>query len=205
MKNGTNPDHRDAKTVFFAGQRAAIIGLAALIFLVLGLRFFMPALHRTGSEPPPRVIAIRGAVAHPGIYLFHTPSVTVAAAIENAGGLQQANPNAIPRAVAAIELHTGQRVQVVVQNQGTVAIHLAPMAAGARLALGQKLDLNRATEQELLLVPKMQQDFAAAIVQQRGHKPWTNLRELQTIPGVGPKTIRSWANYLEVRPHDAAR
>ncbi len=198
MSSETNPERQDSTAEFFGGQRAAIIGLAALIFLALLLRYTGQTPQGSDPGPLPIVVDIRGAVEDPGVYLFHMPSVTVAEAIKTAGGLRQGTADTIPQRFAHAKLHTGQRVQVVVRGQDNVQVHLQSMPAGARLALGQKLDLNRATAQQLLLIPKMKPDFATAIVERRRQRPWTGLDELREIPGVGPKTIRKWADYLEV-------
>jgi len=205
MKSETNPEPRDSKSVFFAGQRAAIIGLAAFVFLVLLLHYCRQTPPPTDAASLPIIIEVRGEVRAPGVYLFHMPSVTVAQAIEAAGGMWAAGINALPAKTAESRLHTGQQVQVTDHIQTVPEVRVLPMSAKARLALGHKLDINRATQQDLLLVPGMRPEFAAAIVQHRQKQDWTALRQLQTIPGIGPKTIRKWADYLEVDPKAATR
>ena len=71
------------------------------------------------------------------------------------------------------------------------------MPAAARLTWGEKLDVNSSSEEELMLVPQMKAAFAAVIVKQRRQACWRNLMALETIPGVGPKTVEKWQPYLE--------
>jgi DNA uptake protein ComE-like DNA-binding protein len=73
------------------------------------------------------------------------------------------------------------------------------MEASVRLTLGEKLDLNQASAEELCLVPGMQPVMATAIVTRRSRQPWDDLQELVEISGVGPRTLEKWGNYLEVR------
>lgn len=70
------------------------------------------------------------------------------------------------------------------------------MPAAPRLTLGEKLDVNRASADELMLVPQMKVDAAAAIVNRRRQSCWRSLAELEKIPGVGPKTVERWQLYL---------
>jgi DNA uptake protein ComE-like DNA-binding protein len=84
-----------------------------------------------------------------------------------------------------------------------VEIRVGTMPAAARLTLGEKLNVNTATEEELLLVPQMKVGFAAAIFDRRNRHEWQRLDELEEISGIGPKTVEKWRNYLEVNKNSA--
>ena len=77
------------------------------------------------------------------------------------------------------------------------------MPAAARLALGEKLNVNEATEDELMLVPQMKVGFASAIINRRSRQKWQRLEELEEISGVGPKTVERWQSYLVANQNSA--
>src|SRR4051794_18139366 len=64
------------------------------------------------------------------------------------------------------------------------------LPAGAALTLGHKLDLNRATEQELALLPGVGPSLARAIVRRRGElgdfKSWD---DVDSVIGVGQSKL----------------
>jgi competence protein ComEA len=73
--------------------------------------------------------------------------------------------------------------------------------AGPALALGVKLDLNRASEEELRLVPGVGAKLARAIVEARsargGFKAWD---EVDEVPGVGPVKLARLKEATDLRP-----
>lgn len=172
--------------------------LAALVLCVLLIRSFRKTHLTSGFSARPVIFAVQGDVKHPGIYLSETDRMTVGRAIEAAGGLSRGSLNRFPQSLIARPVATGQRVQVQTSPQGSTAIRIEPMDAKARLIIGEKLDPNRATVDELCLVPRMNREFAEAIVARRQVKPWQDLAELEEIPGVGPKTVVKWHDYLEI-------
>jgi len=53
---------------------------------------------------------------------------------------------------------------------------------------GQRLDVNRATAEELTLIPGIGPKLAQRIVEERGRRGgFTNLTELRGVRGLGPK------------------
>ena len=76
----------------------------------------------------------------------------------------------------------------------------APLAAGARLTVGAPLDLNRATAEDLALLPGVGPALAKAIVEERtrrgGFKSWD---EVDAVPGVGPARIDTLKTAVEIR------
>jgi DNA uptake protein ComE-like DNA-binding protein len=178
-------------------QWLAATALAGLILLVVVL-----GLTRHGEPPPdpnglPTVIEVRGDVSHPGIFLLASP-VTIISALAAAGGCGAGSTHALIEAETGQPLHSGQLLRVACSETDGVKLELAEMEAAARLTLGQKLDVNRASGEELCLVPGMHPASAQAIVTRRATRPWRELRELEELPGIGPKTVEKWQDYLEV-------
>jgi len=178
-------------------QWAAIAILATLIFSILLVRFYHQDLPPSGIPPIPLVVGVVGDIKRPGIYLMEGPAVTVSQAIETAGGLRNRPSKGGLQDFALQEMHNGQLVRVASSGLGPMEIRMETMPAAARLTLGEKLDVNIASEEELMLVPQMRAGFAAAIVSFRSKQAWQDLEELEEIPGVGPKTVAKWRNYLE--------
>lgn len=71
--------------------------------------------------------------------------------------------------------------------------------AGAALTLGMKLDLNRATEQELSLVSGVGPSLAKAIVSARADAGFRSWDELDRVPGVGPVKLEALRAAAEIR------
>ena len=77
---------------------------------------------------------------------------------------------------------------------------LGEMAAARRLALGLRIDLNRASEGDLSLVPGIGDRMAAQIVQLRLEKgAFHDLADLVAVPGIKEKKLNSLKDYLMVR------
>lgn len=178
-------------------QWAAIALLATLIFSILLVRSYRKDLPPSGIPPMPLIFAAAGDVKKPGAFLVAGPEVTVAQAIEAAGGLRNHTAAGAREDFARHKVRHGQLLRVACFGPSSTEIHVGPMPAAARLTLGERLDVNVASEEELMLVPQMKSGFAATIVNRRLRQAWQSLDELEEIPGVGPKTVASWRNYLD--------
>ncbi len=75
-------------------------------------------------------------------------------------------------------------------------VRIEPMAGAARLVCGVGLDLNRATQEDLILLPGIGPKRAKQIVESREAKgPYSEPGDLVRIRGIGEKTverIRPW-------------
>jgi competence protein ComEA len=179
-------------------QWVAIMLLATLICSILLMRFYRKALPPSDIPPIPLMVAVEGDIERPGSYLMEGPEVRVDQVIEAAGGLQNGIFNEVLGDSALVKIRNGQLVRVACSGAGPVEIRVETMPAAARLTLGERLDLNTAMEEELMLVPQMKAGFAAAIINRRSRQEWQQLDELEEISGVGPKTVEKWRSYLEV-------
>jgi competence protein ComEA len=147
------------------------------------------------------VVEVRGDVRHPGIFMLDAP-VTVMRALTAAGGCLCSRDGGTQTPSGQQPVFTGQRLQVACLDQGSVQLEIVAMDAAARLTLGLKLDLNAASAADLALLPGMRLHWAGVMVERRSREPWRELSELQEIPGIGPRTVEKWADYLDV--HETA-
>lgn len=75
------------------------------------------------------------------------------------------------------------------------------LSAVKRLALGLPIDLNRVTQEELLLVPGIGEKTAARIVQMRESRgDFERLQDLTAVPGIKERKLRDLEKYLTVGP-----
>ena len=180
-------------------QWLAIFALATAIGLVVATRCYWLNQPLPNPRPVPLIVDIQGDVYRPGITLLKPPA-SVLEAILAAGGWHARCVTDSSQLLTSGTLRSGQRVRVICDAHGPMQIQVEPMEASVRLTLGEKLDLNQASAEELCLVPGMQPVMATAIVTRRSRQPWADLQELVEISGVGSRTLEKWENYLEVRP-----
>jgi competence protein ComEA len=183
-------------------MKRIILSLAALILSFILFRLHFKGLLRPDTYASPLIVEVQGPVKHPGVYYLEGSSVTVAHAVAAAGGITPGS-GALIVDISNVPVHMGERITLY---DGThpdgPRFRVEPMEAAARLTLGLKLDLNRATMEELCLVPQMKPVFATAIVEHRRKKAWSTLRELESIPGIGERTVEKWKEYLSVGRSD---
>ncbi len=64
-----------------------------------------------------------------------------------------------------------------------------------------KLDINRATQQELITIPQIGPVIAQRIVEFRsGQGPFQDLKQLRNVPGIGPAKYQTIIKYLKPLP-----
>ena len=175
--------------------------LGTVLFSVFAVRSFLRHAPAPPPAPAPTVVTIEGDVPRPGVYLLDPSTALVGNAVRIAGGIVRGTDR-IPLdalgAAARERIQSGQRIRVMADTPTGVEVSLETAAAAHRLFLGEKLDLNQATVQDLTLVPRMTWNMAEAIVSRRLRRPWGSLDELEEIPGVGPRTVEKWREYLAV-------
>jgi competence protein ComEA len=161
-----------------------------------------PGAAATTAPAPPTsaariVVHVAGAVTAPGVYELAGGS-RVGDAVAAAGG---AGPDAVLDAVnLAALVNDGQ--QVYVPRAGEAAGPAPPAAAppvnGTPDAVGP-LDLNAATEDELLALPGVGPVLAAAIVRHREETgPFTSVDGLLDVSGIGPARLESLRDLVRV-------
>lgn len=182
-------------------QWAAAVALAACILAVLLHRFFVQSRQVPSPPSAASIIDVQGDVRHPGTYVLPARPPTVGEAIRAAGGLVGAEAHDT-RDLLHQRVAPETLVRVRVGPTGEVCFQVEPMPAATRLTLGLKLDVNAASLEDLILVPRMRAEMARAIVERRNERPLHHLDELADLQGVGPKTVAKWNAYLEVRTPD---
>jgi len=70
----------------------------------------------------------------------------------------------------------------------------------ARLLFGDTLDLNRASEEDLTVLPGIGPARARAIVEARERAPFARVQELEGVHGIGPRTVAGLEGWVDVAP-----
>lgn len=178
-------------------QWAAVVAAAVAILLLSVLWARREEAGGKGNVLCPEIVEVRGEVRNPGAYLLEGSSATVAAALAAAGGIPAEQIRE-----ASLPVRTGQVIHAARNASGGYDVRLEPMPAAARLALGRKLDLNEASEEDLLLVPGMKPEFAGEIVRRRRQAAWARVEDLAVLSGVGPAGVKRWRDYLRAGEAD---
>lgn len=183
-------------------QWAAITLLAAFLFTVLLNRACEKNRPPESPSPPPVIVEVQGDVPRPGIHVLPGPASTVSDALAAAGWTRTAHPDQpVPAEVTDKPIETGQRIRFALRlDASSPEVVIENMDAATRFALGFKLDLNLASEEELHLIPNMKPEWAKIIVERRKQTQWKHIEDLNEIPGIGPKTIVKWRPHLEPLP-----
>jgi competence protein ComEA len=129
-------------------------------------------------------VYLSGAVRHPGLYTLAS-TLRVSDAIVAAGGLTEAaDPSCLPNLAA----HLKDAKQIAV-----------PFAGHCARGVAAKLDINSATQDQLLLVPGMDAALADAIITYREEfGGFLALTELESAMGLDASTYQQLARSLTV-------
>jgi len=135
-------------------------------------------------------VELAGHPDHDGIY-FLPGGATVGDLFSEAG------LDTIPECGKNALLHAGDRV---ICDAARCRMDTGGMSASTRLALGMPIDLNRATPEDLVLVPGIGRSTAAAIIEIRGKRGrFSRVDELRDIAGMGGRRYERIRGYLYVK------
>jgi len=127
-----------------------------------------------------------------GIYFF--PEGTALPKILEATGVEGRLREEGIAAAAGADVFT----VTVSANDG--GLEIGDLPAVRRLALGLKIDLNRATAEELALVPGLGERLSAQIVELRRERGrFEGLSDLAAVPGIKEKRLGELRKYLTVK------
>ena len=141
----------------------------------------------------PVVVKLAGDLSQGGIY--YLPEKTTLLTLLNIAGIQR--QDRFDKNVLARPLITGETVAV--ERNGRLA--LGQMNAAERIALDLPIDLNRATVDELMLIPGIGENTAVRIVQFRGTSgPFKEVADLEKIPGIKEKKLKQWERHFYLPP-----
>lgn len=172
--------------------RTAIVLLLGIVCCCVPWRSYRNAAPAASIRPAPVIVEVKGDVPVPGIYLLESGHAGVSDALRVSGRFDIC-PGENWR------MKSGESLTVL-GNESGPRFMTGPMPASARLAAGLKLDMNRASARDLLLIPMMRPEVADAITKRRDLKPWQNVGELVELAGVGRKTSERLESFLEVLP-----
>ncbi len=157
------------------------------------------------SEPPPvvetpdataaatapsfLVVDVVGAVAHPGVVRLPPGSRVIDALLAAGGMTGDADLFAVNKAAP---LHDGMRVYVPKPGE-------AVPAGSVGTASETKVDVNRATEAELVALPGIGPSTAAKILRSRQERPFARVEELQTRGLVTPRVYADIKDLVTTR------
>jgi competence protein ComEA len=142
------------------------------------------------QEPETVAIEVRGSRTE-GIYFV--PKGTAVDSIFQAAGMPEGHER-----FRSPEWGISDGALLVTSSAGEVTI--GEMSAAGRLALGLRLDLNRASEGDLSLVPGIGDRMATQIIQLRLEKgAFRDLSDLLAVPGIKEKKLNSLKDYLMVQ------
>jgi competence protein ComEA len=176
--------------------------LGTLTVLMVSLTFYAVSLFNAkqpvresplpwGSQGPgSMVVEVRGGRGE-GVYFL--PEGTKLDKIREVAGIQEVNDR---MGIADRWISDGSLL--VISPAGEMKIE--EISAARRLALGLPVDLNRASEGDLSLVPGIGERMAAQIVQLRIERgEFRNLSDLMAVPGIKEKKLNGLKDYLIVR------
>jgi len=182
------------------GQRlGALTVLIASLIVYAGVfvhdRYPLPVLSLPWGDQGPGMIAVEvsGKRGVDGIYFF--PEVTAFKQLHEITGYKVQGENSD---FAEAWRSAGSALSV---SAAGGMLKITDMPSVTRLALGLPIDLNRATEEELSLVPGIGESLADQIVQLRQLRgEFGGVEELTAVPGIKERKLRNIEKYLSVGP-----
>ena len=178
-------------------QQGLLLALAFFIFLLLYGRLDHPPSLPVSTEGLHEVVVeVSGEVRHPGIHLFKTrPSLKEA--LERAGGIRDVDP--VPQSLSFEEVETGTRIVVAKETPDGIKVKSGRMEARKLLVFSIPLDLNRASLEDLSLIPGIGDALAKEIIAYRDKKvAFRSIQELKEVKGMGQKKWEKVYPYVTV-------
>ena len=184
--------------VVFEQQKLGALALLALCLLYYAVSLvdagrpaLEPAIPWGRQEPGSLTVGVSGGRAE-GIYFI--PRGTRLAQLPEIVGIPE-----IAAGLHGREQRVPDGALLSIPSAGVITI--GEMGAATRLALGLRLDLNRASAEDLLLVPGIGERLAAQIINLRLAKGgFGDIEELLAVPGIKDKRLKNLAGYLMVGP-----
>lgn len=149
------------------------------------------------TSPPLVTVHVAGQVISPGVYRF-SPGVRVVDAVRAAGGAtQDADLNAVNLAGM---LDDGQQIYIPASGERIPGGAASTTSEGTESGSTRlPLDLNRATADDLDILPGIGPSTAAAIVSYRDRNgPFASVEGLLDVPGIGPAKLAALAGLITV-------
>jgi competence protein ComEA len=143
------------------------------------------------------VVEVLGEIQKPGIYIFKNPP-TIKEVLEKAGGLKEAGN--FDQKPSSEVLETGTLLNVRRGSSQEIKIKIQRMEANKLLVFSIPLDLNRASVEDLCLIPGIGESLAREIVTYRERrKRFRSVDELKNVRGFGEKKWKECREFFVVR------
>ena len=182
------------------GQRlGAMAVLIAALFVYSGAaihnRHHLPVSPLPwGDQGPGRIaVEVTGGQGADGVYFL--PEATVVRQLSEITGYKVGDPE-----VTLANAHRSGGGAFSVSVAGEV-LKITDMASVTRYSLGLPIHLNRATEEDLSLIPGVGMQLARQIVELRQLRGgFRGLEELTAVPGIKEKKLRLLEKHLWIEP-----
>ena len=118
------------------------------------------------------------------------------------------SPAELERILTAAGVPPGRRPDPVrvIDRAGSPGVEIQPLSGAALLALGRKLDINRASGRELMWLPGIGPVTADRILRDREKQgPFETLSDLTRVRGIGPRTLSRLTGLAKVTSGDCGR
>ena len=177
------------------GQQMILLFLGLFLLITLSAKFYLPTLFTSTEEICHEVVVeTSGEVCNPGIYLFENPP-TLQHVIEEAGGLKEGV--SIDLDGRSETLETGTLVTVLRESNELITVRVGSMDVKARLVFSIPIDLNRASSEDLCLIPGIGPSLAREIIVYRQKRNgFRSVEELNQVKGMGEKKWESLNRYF---------
>jgi competence protein ComEA len=184
---------------FSLGQQKILFVLALLILTILYFKFYDSPLPSPPQENVREVVVeVLGEVRNPGIYIFQNPP-TLKDTVEKAGGLKEVVHFYTGSSSEVLE--TGTRLNVVKESSQEIKIKIERMEANKLLVFFIPLDLNRASAEDLCLIPGIGESLAQEIVAYRERRRgFRTIEELKQVKGIGEKKWKTFNTFFTIKP-----
>jgi len=178
------------------GLIVCVLMTAAVCLLSLFTARMAPQDARLAHGDPrdgPVVVRLSGDLSRRGIY--YLPKNTTLLNLLTLAGIER--QNRFDKNILGLGLIAGQTVTLGANGSLT----LGQMDAAERLALDLPIDLNRATRDELMLIPGIGETTADRIVQLRNTSGlFRKEADLKNVPGIKEKKLKRWERYFYLPP-----
>ncbi|MCX8117229.1 MAG: helix-hairpin-helix domain-containing protein [Desulfobacterota bacterium] len=184
-----------------------LFGLASFLLGLFYIKFHPSSLLPSEQDRNEIVVEVEGEVHRPGIYTFSSPP-RLKEVIQVARGLKE--PAWLDEDSSSLLLESGTLVTVrpspslspdegAAKSGRTIRIEIGRMEARKLLLYRLPLDLNRATAEDLCLLPGIGESLAREIVAYRERRRgFRSVEELKEVKGIGEKKWINLKPYLTV-------
>lgn len=182
---------------FSTSQQWLLLSLSLLISCLLYFKFYHSSSLPREEIHQEIVIEIQGEIDRPGIYLFKNPP-SLKEAIEKAGSIKDFLSSEMKD--ASDILNTGTLLTVKKESPSEIKIRIGRMEAHKLLVFSIPLDLNRASVEDLSLIPGIGESLAREIIAYRQkRKGFRSIEELKEVNGIGEQKFESIKKYVTTK------